>query len=240
MIDRDTDRRHVAWAIETTGFDVTDQITVSGFWLPGGHAELVVNTDGDVLDKPTTESYLEDRSRETVSVAVVDDERAVLTTLRQQLFDRFDREYNRLIAFNGDTWKSGFDLPFIRSRCIHHGLEWVFSGLQYCDLWEPVEKRLNTTHITHGTSTAINSLAGAHELLFSGERPACFDDAVHPWYRDDPYDPFDDSSEAVSCWRDGTHLPVLQHNLADVHRTWELGALVRAFVSSRDITNKKR
>lgn len=61
----------------------------------------------------------------------------------------------------------------------------------------------------------------------------------HVWYRESPYDPFEDSGSAVAHYRRGELLPVCEHNLADVHRTWELGELVRQFTPAKDITEKK-
>ena len=73
------------------------------------------------------------------------------------------------------------------------------------------------------------------------DRPSHLLDDVdgHVWYGESPYDPFDDSGSAAAHYREGDSLSVCLHNLADVHRTWELDELVRQFVSSKDITNKK-
>lgn len=245
MIERQNDRRHVAWDLETTGFGWDDEITVSGFWFPGGVAELIVNTDDGVLGCEDVEAQLEERSGGvSVTVTIVGDESALLGRMQEILFERFDKQYNRLVAFNAETWKSGFDLPFLRTRCVMHDVRWLFDGVQFADLWEPVKKRLNTTHNAHDSSTDINSLTGSHELLFNQPHPATLQseqetEPNHIWYSNTKYDPFEDSSSAVNCYNRGDYLPILQHNLADVHRTWELGELVRAFVSSKDITSKK-
>lgn len=53
------------------------------------------------------------------------------------------------------------------------------------------------------------------------------------------YDPFADSGSASANYDRGEFLPILQHNLADVHRTWEICELVRKLVPSKDITTKK-
>lgn len=75
MIDRNNDRRHVSWDLETTGFAWDAQITVSGFWFPGGngHAELVVNTDGAAIDADQHETHLERVSDATVAITPADD-----------------------------------------------------------------------------------------------------------------------------------------------------------------------
>lgn len=88
--------------------------------------------------------HLERVSDASVAITAVDNEATLLEEQRHVIFDRFDREYNRLTAFHADSWKGRFDLPFLRTRCIAHDIEWVFNGLSFCDLWEPVKKRLNS------------------------------------------------------------------------------------------------
>jgi hypothetical protein len=234
----------VAWDLETTGFAWSDRITVSGFWFPGGHTELIINTGGDTLETARVQEQLEDVSGVSVSVTVADDEPALLEAIQQIVFDRFDRQYNRLVAFNAESWKSGFDLPFLRTRCLHHNISWPFDRIEFADLWNPIKKRMNTTHTSYGISDSVNSLTGAHDLLFDQTNPTVIlpeeeSEPHHAWYSSRQYDPFEDSSSAVSCYDRQEFAPILQHNLADVHRTWELGELVRAFVSAKDITTKK-
>lgn len=244
MIERSHDRRNIAWDIETTGFSWDDQITTSGFWFPPKSVELIINTNGDPVNEGQLESHLEEVSNGvSISVTATDDERELLTMIGRVLFEKFDREFNRLVAFNAESWKRGFDLPFLRTRCIAHEFDWLLDGIQFADLWEPVKKRLNTTYAAHGNSMDINSLSNAHALLFDSTRLSQLNNGdettTHVWYQDDPYDPFNDSSQAVACYDRGEFTPLLEHNLADIHRTWELGELVRTFVSPKDITTKK-
>lgn len=245
MIERQNDRGHIAWDLETTGFGWNDVITVAGFWFPSGFAELVVNTGGGAVSAEEVESQLEELSGGvSVSVTVAADEPTLLEEMQEILFERFDKQYNRLVAYNAESWKSGFDLPFLRTRCFVHNFSWIFNDLQFADLWEPVEKRLNTTHTALNNSVAVNSLTGAHELLFDHSTPTVLESGSqveqnHSWYSNNQYDPFADSSSAVSYYNRGDFLPILQHNLADVHRTWELGELVRAYVSPKDVTTMK-
>lgn len=245
MIDRVTGRQHIAWDIETTGFASQDAITAAGFWFPCGYAELIVNTEpiDSSLPRDACESQLADVSGGvSVTVTQATDESELLAAMRRIVFERFDRNYDRLVAFNAESWKNGFDLPFVRTRCLEHGHDWIFDGIEFADLWDPIRKRLNTTHTIHGKQPEINDLAGAHATLLgrSSMPPLDIDDVErHPWYHDHQYDPFDDSGRAVTCYRQGELNLLLQHNLADIHRTWELGELVRTFVSSKDITTKK-
>lgn len=64
-------------------------------------------------------------------------------------------------------------------------------------------------------------MTGAYDLLFDrndGLGDVLADVEGHVWYRDDPYVPFEDSGSAAVHYREGDLLPVLEHNLADVHR----------------------
>lgn len=241
MLDR-TDRSNVAWDIETTGFGWSAEITVVGFWYPTGHATILVNAGGVSVDTSAFEETLAETSRTPVSVRVADDEASLLQRMAEEVFERFDREYNRLVAYNADSWQGGFDLPFVRTRCIRRGVDWMFDGVTFTDLWEPVKKRLNTTHTAYGASADANTLVGTHRILFEKNDPVAKmleDVDGYAWYADAPYDPFEDSGSAVGHYRRGELLPICEHNLADVHRTWEIGELVRRFVSSKDVTEKK-
>ncbi len=214
MLHRDSDRTHIAWDIETTGFGWDDEITVSGFWFPNAHAELIVNTDEQSLDTDSFENHLQDISNGvSITVTARDDEQGLLDAMQQLRFNRIDEEYNRLVAYNADNWKGGFDLPFLRTRCVHHNTKWVFGNLEFADLFDPTKKRLNTTQTFYGKGTDINSLTGAHAILFTEveEVPTetTNDNTEHPWYRKQPYDPFVTSGSASACYRRGDFLPVL-------------------------------
>jgi len=242
MISRETDRSHVAWDIETTGFSWNDKITVCGFWFPAGHATLLLNAESS----PSVEGRVFEERLElltddlTVRIQVCPDEHDLLESLHDVVFEQFDTEYNRLIAFNADSWQGGFDLPFLRMRCLANDYPWVFEGMQFCDLWDPVKKRINTTCTTYDTTTDVNTLVGSHNIIFKEySNTALGDSTEYMPYRDNPYDPFDDSGNAVYSYKRGEYMPILKHNLADVQRTWELGEVVRQFVPGKDITTKK-
>lgn len=241
MYDR-ADRAHVTWDIETTGFASTDEITVTGFWFPGGHATIIVNAGPHAADADALAASLDEASGAAVRVRIATDEADLFAALEEVLFERFDRAGDRLVAFNADSWRSGFDLPFLRTRCIHHGVDWVFEGLSFADLWDPVAKYLNTTRTSADPDDEVNTLTGAYELLVRDtDRVAALldDGGGHVCYRESSYDPFDDSASAVAHYERGDLQAVCLHNLADVHRTWELGELVRAFVAPKDISDKK-
>lgn len=167
----------------------------------------------------------------------------LLLGMRELLFERFEKNQNRLIAYNAESWKGGFDLPFVRTCCIKYNVPWVFDGIQFADLYDPLQKRINTTVTQHGASADANTLTGSHELLTPSPRNLDVHSEYIPddyqWYTEHWYDPFASSASAVDAHRNDNHLDVLLHNLADVHRTWELGELIREYVPSKDITTKK-
>lgn len=236
------ERDHVAWDIETTGLEWSAHITTAGFWFPTNHATIILNIGPHSIDRDQAVAILQDHSGADVRLVPVTDEASLLGVIRQVIFERFDREYNRLVAFNADSWKAGFDLPFTRTRCIRHGQQWLFDGLAFVDLWEPVVKRLNTSFTTGQTTESVNSLTGAYRVLCGenesvGELIQAADS--YQVYGSAPYDPFDDSGSAVGQYERGNLQAVCAHNLADIHRTWELGELVREFIPPRDLTQKK-
>lgn len=104
-----------------------------------------------------------------------------------------------------------------------------------------VEATQHHTHTAYGTSDSASSLTGAHERLFDSAPDLSMVLVAEgcPWYQPQAYDPFEDSGSAAHHYRIGDLRPVCEHNLADIHRMWELGELVRAFAPSKDITEKK-
>lgn len=225
MIDRKSDRDNVAWDIETTGFSAADEITVSGFWFPAGHTHVILNGDSGINEQKILKrvKHLTDEEI-SLQLTITESEEELLHQMRQVVFNSINRDYNRLIAYHGEVWRGGFDLPFLRRRCIHYDKEWVFSGLQYADIYEIVKKRINTTTFTeNGDRTDNNDLTSAYEVLFY----------VDEW------DPYKDSEQAVEDYERANYAPLVAHNVADIRRTWELGEIVRKYVSPNDMKCKK-
>ena len=245
MIDRKNDREHVAWDIETTGFGVDGSLTVVGFWFPGGHAVLLLNVYSEEwADADKLESQIDDVTEGIdVTVRVCEGGGEMLQGIREVMYERFEKNQNRLVAYNAESWNGGFDLPFLRTRCIACSVPWVFDGLQFADLYDPLKKCLNTTFTDYSTSADANTLTGSHELLTPTKslreplRDRVSED--HSWYVRQRYDPFESSANAVYAYRKQFYLDVLLHNLADIHRTWELGELLRTYAPGKDISTKK-
>lgn len=142
----------IAFDIETTGLSTSDQITVSGFH-EGERALFMLNVDSVLTDdenekisqqiRRELESHVEEVE---VVVEIYEDQRSLLSRMGEYAEEYLDWETpDRMVAFNGETWKGGFDLPFVRTQCILEGVDPVFEdrGVEYLDLMDPLQKRLH-------------------------------------------------------------------------------------------------
>jgi uncharacterized protein YprB with RNaseH-like and TPR domain len=103
----------VAFDIETTGFEVRDEVTVVGFAVPMG-VRVFVQTGGRAA--PDVEAAVRDRVEAHVQVSIHDSERVLLEAVGVFATVRLDGNEVLLVGFNGELWRSGFDLPFLRRR----------------------------------------------------------------------------------------------------------------------------
>jgi len=208
-----TQLKTVAFDIETTGFQTTDQVTVIGF-------------DADIssrvflnLDDRETPSSLVERLDEEMNPSVVlsthNSETALLEAMSGFVESSLRTQEIKLVAYNGETWKGGFDLPFVRTRLNAHDLEWPFVGLPYIDLMDVIESRFNTMD---------TSLTAVYEELLGDDLS--------------DLDPFGDSSEAVEAWESGDFEPVVRHNVADIRRTRALMDVAERYCSKSDFSMK--
>lgn len=211
----------IAFDIETTGFEVDDRLTVAGFDFPM-ISKVFVNTDG----RDVTE--LQDRVAEEtgyhVAVSTHEDEQSLLEAVGEFGLERFTEEGLMLVAYNGEKWKTGFDLPFLRTRLARSDAEWPFRDLPYADLMPVIERRFNTTVGSDEDRKAVNDLVGAYDTLIGGEASLI--------------DPFVDSVEAVEAFENGEFVDLVAHNVADIRRTRELGRLAQTYCSKSDIQMK--
>ena len=219
----------VAFDIETTGFAVEDEITVVGFGFDiGARVFLQVGDDSNV-DGEALESRVRERSIRSVNLSVHDSEPELLTAVGAFGRSRLDSEELLLVAYNGERWNSGFDLPFLRTRLAKHGVAWPFSDIPYADLLPMLEQYFNTTvggdgdggdGGGDGNGETVRDLVGVYEMLIGGDVSSI--------------DPFDDSVEAVDAFVDGRYGELVLHNAADVFRTLELGRLTQRYCSKSD------
>jgi len=202
----------IAFDIETSGLDQTAVVTVAGLAHELGEI-IILNTGNRVADETQLERSLSDHSAGNIELRVVADERELLSVLIEISSDRIDGDRHYLTAYHGETWKGGFDLPFVRTACVKHNLEWPFPDVAYVDMLDVVD-RFDTND--------QNDLVGVYDRLIG----------------QDTCDPFDDSGSAVAAFENGDWEPLLSHNLADIQRTRELAVLAGTYVPQSDFRMK--
>lgn len=218
-------RNHVAFDIETSGLETEQTVTVAGLLTPERHAVIVLNTEARTVDADGIERLAGAESGHTIEVRIVEDEGNLFDELGHAIFEYFDKEYDCLVTFNGDNWRGGFDIPYLRTKCGHHNADWPFDGVTHTDLCPIVEGDFHTLTALGGEEAEEkNDLVGAHRLL------------CHPEHE---FDPFEDSAEAVSCHNNGEFEKLVLHNLSDLHRTLDLGDHARRYASPKNLQGRK-
>jgi len=151
----------VAFDIETTGFEVSDEVTVVGFAVPMGFGRSCRQTGA----APDVEAAVRDRVESHVQVSTHESERVLLEAVGAFAADRLVGNDVLLVAFNGELWRSGFDLPFLRTRLSRVGVEWPFREMPYADLLPVVTNRFNTTG---DDGESRSDLAGVYRYFVTG------------------------------------------------------------------------
>ena len=209
----------VAFDIETTGFGVDDVVTVAGFAMPLG-VRVFVQTDGrsaeGVSDAVTTATG----SDTTVRVSTHADEHKLLEAVSWFAGERLQGESVLLVAYNGERFRGGFDVPFLRTRYAQRDVAWPFTGVPYADVLPLVTDRFNTTVDEDDHS----DLVGVYDVLCSGSYSDLY--------------PFSDSAEAVTAFETGQFDKLVLHNVADVLRTQALARLAERYCSKADFDVK--
>ena len=202
----------VAFDIETSGLDPGAVVTVAGLSLDLG-SWLALNTMGRDADADCLEAELEHASGSNVRVAVYHSEADLLGGLNAFTSDHLNDDRHYLTAFNGETWRGGFDLPFVRSACVRRDVDWPFSDMAFADTMTMVDRFFTGD---------VGDLVGVYDALVGKE----------------DCDPFDDSSSAVAAHENDEWVDLLLHNLADIERTRELAVLAGRFVAKSDFRMK--
>ncbi|UWG47812.1 Uncharacterized protein HSRCO_1531 [Halanaeroarchaeum sp. HSR-CO] len=207
----------VAFDIETTGFDANDEVTVIGFGLSMG-VRVMVQTGG--RSPSDVEAVVEAATKTLVNVSIHPSERAVLAAVADFVERRLHDEDILLVAYNGERWNGGFDLPFLRTRYAQLDIAWPFEDVPYADLLPLVSDRFNTTV----DGEEYGDLATAYAVLGDGTHG--------------DHDPFDESAEAVTAFEDGRFADLAVHNVADVLRTRELGQVAERYCAKSEFQIK--
>lgn len=208
-----TDLKTVAFDIETTGFSPTDRLTVAGFDAAIS-SRVFLNTDGRV-SSPHLEQRINEELQTPVTLTLHENESALLEAMTSFAEETLAQQEFKLVAYNGDTWNGGFDLPFLRTRLSQHELGWPFAELPYVEVMDVFESRFNTSEDT---------LTAVYEELIGGDLS--------------DLDPFTDSAKAVKAWETGGFEPLVLHNIADIQRTRALMELAERYCSKSDFSMK--
>lgn len=210
---------HIPFDIETTGFAATASVSVVGFALPLG-CRVFVNTTGTNVQADRLEHRVGTRFETEIKLSTHHSEQALLESVAEFLDDRIaDREY-LLVAYNGERFNGGFDLPFLRTRYLQRGLKWPFDSIPYADLLPIIKDRFNTT----ADGDEQNDLVGAYDVLIGGSLTEC--------------DPFVESNEAVAAFEAGEFEPLVAHNVADIRRTAELASVAQQYCGTSEFNLK--
>lgn len=207
----------VAFDIETTGFDADDEVTVVGF-AESMVVRVLVQTDGRSV--PHLEESIQDAMSTVANVSAHPTERALLTAVTEFAADRLRDENALLVAYNGERWNGGFDLPFLRTRYAQLDVAWPFEDVPYADLLPLISDRFNTTI----DGDEYQDLETAYDLLGDGSY--------------DELDPFADSAEAAAAYANGDLEALVMHNVADILRTRALGQITERYCSKSEFQVK--
>ncbi|WP_302081080.1 hypothetical protein [Salinibaculum rarum] len=207
----------VAFDIETTGFDAADTVTVVGFAVPMGVRVFVQTGGRSAVD---VEGVVEEATETLVKVSTHASELEMLTAVAGFVEERLCDADVLLVAYNGERWNGGFDLPFLRTRFAQLDVAWPFVEVPYADVMPLVSDRFNTT--VNGDEHG--DLAAAYDVLCDGA------------YGD--LDPFAESAEAVAAFEEGRFTDLALHNVADVLRTRALGRVAERYCGKSEFQVK--
>lgn len=209
----------VAFDIETTGFETNSIVTVFGFALPLG-CRIFLNTSGAILSETKLQSKLAEVSEENINISTHRTERELLLSVKQFTQNTLQHREYLLVAYNGERYQQGFDLPFLRTRYALQDMAWPFVYLPYADLLPIFQHRFNTVSKTNDDST----LSHVYESLIGGNLSTI--------------DPFTSSKCAVKMYENGKFTKIILHNIADILRTQALANLAERYCSKSDFRVK--
>lgn len=209
----------VAFDIETSGFETDAVVTAVGVVLPLG-CRVMLNTDQQSVDQAALEATLADRFNITLQLSCHQTEQKLLESLTEFAAASLTPKEYLLVAYNGERFRSGFDLPFLRTRYTRQDVAWPFIDVPYADLMPIFQHRFNTQL---GDESAAD-LEGVYETIVGNELTAL--------------DPFEDSSQAVEAFEAGDFETLLQHNIADILRTDALATVAEQYCGKSEFKLK--
>lgn len=136
--------------IETTGLCAADGDIVTTVVMHHDDAyNIWFNAGGDLTDTVSSEDVSSATPNEVdmVSLTVCENETGMFQSINQYINTHFS-DNTVLTAYNGETYRGGFDIPFCRSRNLMSNAPWMFDGVWYADSYDVFVKQglFNTTH----------------------------------------------------------------------------------------------
>lgn len=207
----------VVFDIETTGLDYDSKVTCIDFAVDGEHTVFLLVDDG--FDDVDTTIKISDRFNGGFEPIYCESEDELLEKARE--FVEGVGKNSIFVAYNGETWNGGFDLPFLRTRSVLLGKEFLLSDVSYLDVYSVIDKGRFNTSVGNGEEI-VKDLVGVYNLLSDGET----------------VDVVDDSAEVVDLFYDGRVDLVAVHCMEDVRRTAEILELCIDYSAVQDLKVK--
>lgn len=209
----------IAFDIETTGFETDAVVTVVGFSLPIG-CRMLLNTGGRSVDEAAIEGRLEETFDTTLKLSSHQSEAELLEAVTSFAAESLTPREYLLVAYNGERYRNGFDLPFLRTRYALQDVPWPFVDLPYADVMPIFQHRFNT-QLSDGSAADLETV---YETLVGSGLTAV--------------DPFETSQEAVAAFESRDFEQLLQHNTVDILRTGALASLAERYCGKSDFNLK--
>lgn len=157
----DTDELDFApFDIETTGFKAGDDDVITTFVMHhDGKYHVWLNTDGNHANRDEIKAdIIEASGLDNVLLYLCETEGLLQENVREYLDLQADAT-TVLVAFNGEGYHTGFDVPFLRTRCLRNGVPWMLGGHWYTDPYDVLvdQNRLDTTVTEDPTLDSLNT-----------------------------------------------------------------------------------
>lgn len=209
----------IAFDIETTGFETDATVTVVGFALPLG-CRMLLATGNRSVRATRLEDRLEDTFDVAIQVSAHRTEADLLEAVTAFAADSITPKEYMLVAYNGERYRNGFDLPFLRTRYALQDADWPFVDTPYADVMPIFQHRFNTVV----DEEAVGDLERVYAELVGDDLASL--------------DPFETSAEAVTAFERGDFEALLAHNVADVLRTKALASIAERYCGKSEFRLK--
>lgn len=139
----------VLFDIETTGFDLQSEVTCLTLYMDETFHMFVNLPDNHDFDREHLLHVIddiEDLSEFNFRCHTTDSEKELLNTVNDFANQNIEWDEYYITAYNGEVWKGGFDLSFLRTVAARYdNASTPFAGLYYIDLYPVFQKgRINT------------------------------------------------------------------------------------------------